>query len=228
MSETTTWAMGDIRAAAAVACSRIRIAPGTAREADLNDVAQSAVGLAIAEDPAIEWSDAVAAAARAVWDAVSAGLNQHGCTSSGEDRPRFVAYWVDWTRPHNSIGFTAIEDRMLMRSLLESLPARHQRTLLAMGCADTMAEASEAVGVAYGTFRQRVETARKVALAIIFDWEQPPDLKRLPIQQRQRERTCGAGHLIAGDNIERNFYGGRVVERCRTCRHEQNRRWKAS
>ena len=63
------WTMDDIRGAAAVACSRIRVSPGTAYEVDMNDVAQSAIGLAIAENPEIDWPDAVAAAARDVWDA---------------------------------------------------------------------------------------------------------------------------------------------------------------
>lgn len=222
-----SWTMKDIRDAAGVACSRIRVAPGKAREADMRDVAQSAVGLAIAENPAIDWPDAVAAAARAVWDAVGAGLNQHGFTNAGEERPRFAAYWLDWARPHSTVGYGTVEERLLMRSLLDQLPERHAATLLALGCSDTMADAADAVGVPYMRFRQRVETARTVALALIFDWETPPALQRLPINQRQRERLCRAGHLIAGDNVERNFCNGRVVERCRTCRREQNRARKA-
>lgn len=223
----SVWTLDDIRGAAAVACSRIRANPSTAYEADLNDVAQSAIGLAIAENPEIDWPDAVAAGARAVWDAVGTGLNQHGHKNTGEYRPRFTAYWLDWHRPHNSVGYNAIEDRMTLASLMEHLPERHWLTLLAFGCADTMADAAEAVGVDYRCFRQRVETARKCALAAWFDWEQPPALQRLTINQRQRERVCNAGHLIAGENVEIERRQGRVIERCHTCRRNQNRAYKA-
>ena len=221
------WTMDDIRGAAAVACSRIRVSPGTAYEVDMNDVAQSAVGLAVAENPDIEWSDAVAAAAREVWDAVTDGRERHGRNSRGDEKPRFIAYWLDWSRPHNAVGYTSVEDRMMLLSLVDSLPERHWSTLLAFGSAETMLGAAEAVGVNYQTFKCRVLAARRAALKVWFDWESPPSLGRLPINRLQRERTCNQDHLIAGDNVETNWQNGRLIERCKQCRQGQRRAHKA-
>ncbi len=220
------WTMDDIRGAAAVACSRIRVSPGTAYEVDMNDVAQSAIGLAIAENPEIDWPDAVAAAARDVWDAVTDGRERHGHNSRGDEKPRYIAFWLDWTRPHNSVGYKAVEARMTLLSLLDLLPERHWSTLLALANATSMTQAAEVVGVKRHTFACRVQAARKAALAIWFDWEQPPALQRLPINQLGRERTCKQGHVIAGDNVETNWQNRKRIERCKTCRREQRRAYK--
>lgn len=222
--EFVPWTLGHIRDAARVACSRVRMSPAMARD-DLDMVAQSAVGLAVAENPEIDWSDAVGVAARAVYDAASTGREQHGVNSLGDWKPRFFAYWNDETR---LIGApTGCLESIALHQVMAELPDRHIRTLWARAFADSNQMAAASQGVGSHTYDCRLVAARKAALALLFDHEQPPPLSRLSIYQRKTNRTCDAGHLISGDNVEIERRHGRIIERCRTCRRNQNRAYKA-
>lgn len=222
--EIVPWTLTHIRQAARVTCARVRTTNAAART-DLNEVAQSAVGLAVAENPRIPWNEAISIAARAVYDAATTGRESHGINSLGKWKPRFFAYWTD--DMHHMPDPTRCLDRLALEQVMSNLPERHIRTLWARAFADSNQMAAAAQGVSSHTYDCRLTAARKAALALLFDEEQPPPLSRLTINQRKIDRTCSTGHLIAGDNVQVERVNGRIVERCRTCRQNQNRAYKA-
>lgn len=223
--EEDEWTAARLSQAARVACSRVRVSADSAREIDMLGVALSGVGLAVAIDPHCAWSDAVAAGQRELWDAVSAVRQSYGLDTQGDHRPRFIAYWLDETTTYPKPS--SCEFPMTVRQVLNALPARHLETLFILAFTDSMQQAAEVAGVGVHTFRCRVTTARRAALALWFDHETPPELSRLPINRRGRDRTCPKGHPISGDNAWQVRRHGRVVETCRTCRIKRNRKTKA-
>lgn len=218
------WTLDRIWTAARVACSRVRLDPGSCREVDLVAVAASGVGLAVAIDPGVSWSDAVAAGQRDLWDAATTAREQNGVSSRG-DKPRFHTYWLDEFLGYDRVPqVTRCENPITLAEVLNGLPARHLDTLLILAFTDSIEDAAEAAGVGVHTFRCRTHAARRAALALWFDHEIPPSLSRLTTYRRGRDRTCPQGHLIAGDNIIRETRQGRAIERCRACRRPARER----
>jgi hypothetical protein len=222
------WTLDRIRTAARVACSRVRLDPGSCREVDLVAVAASGVGLAVAIDPHVSWSDAVAAGQRDLWDAATTTREQNGVNSRG-DKPRFHTYWLDEFLGYDRVPHvTRCENPMTLAEVLNSLPPRHLDTLLILAFTDSIEEGATAAGVGVHTFRCRTHAARRAALALWFDHETPPPLSRLTTYRRGRDRTCPQGHLITADNAIREVRAGRVIERCRTCRRPARQQKEAT
>lgn len=210
----TPWTTTRIRQAAAYAISRVRVQAIP----DAFEIAVSAVGLAVAMDPQVDFSDAVAAAQRDVWDAASAATQNAGISRrTGEIGPRVAAYWADWALWSNQPEPGACVDRLALAEVLDALPERHLDTLIRLAFTDSIEQAAETAGISAHAFRIRASRARTAALELLYDDEQPPSLARLPINRRGRNRTCPQGHLIAGDNVYRSFTKGRVREDCKTC-----------
>ena len=216
----------EMYAAAKMAVSRVHLPPGACREVDLQDVALSAIGLAIAEFPDIDFKDAVYAGQREIWDTAAKVREDSGMNSQGEEKPHFWKFWEACTYsvfspPHG------IEIRMALAQVFEALPERHQTTLLAFAYADTTEEAADVCYCSPATFRQRLRVARQAALALWFDREEPPKLDRLPMNRKQPVEFCRHGHEMTGDNVIYETSQGRRRARCGTCRLEQKRRYVA-
>lgn len=224
----TEWTPQLINRAASVAISRRKWSPGALRESNSIDLATSAVGLTIAENPEATFWDAVNQAQYELLDVRNQGLRDQGYTPQTlEPAPRYWAYWMDPEDIHRYKQPTSCIENMTVEAVFAALPQRHKRTLLQVAFSETLEEAADMAGMSnLHSFRERVRAARKAALELWFDDETPAKPRRQHTY-RPREKYCPQGHLVAGENAMRETVGGRSIYRCRQCRLEQNRAWKA-
>lgn len=210
------WTLGMIKQAARLAASRCRY-PESSLCDDPVRLAESGVGLAVAIDPGVSFYDAVFAGQNEIFNAARQVRRDRG--QSGADSympaPNFYRYWaIEQPRPP-----TCVEQPITLRQVLTGLTPAHLDTLLLLAFTDTTAAAAEAAGLTHSGFLQRARAARQAALALWFDGETPPHIRRLPPYRRKTDRVCREGHPITGDNIRwETSATGRRHARCKACR----------
>lgn len=223
------WTLDDLKRAARYAASRCRI-PATSCLDDPVRLAESGVGYAIAANPSVEWVDAIAAGQAEIWNASKAWRRGVGISLTGSRAPA-ARFWIYWQQAESCFPSpTGCEERIALHQVIGALPAKHLDTLLLLAFTDSTEDAAAIAGVTTSGFLHRAQRARKAALDLWYDHEEPPSIRRLPTQRRSDRRTCPQGHEISGENVRWETVNGRRYKRCRTCRvtRDDARRRRAS
>lgn len=142
-------------------------------------------------------------------------------------RPRFVAYWQDFTvTPSHEHG---IVEKLAADQVLDTLTPIYRDAIVALAVHDDYRLAAEALGLKYSAFTVRVSTARRQLLALWFEGETPRKVRRtdrrVEVHGKELATHCGAGHEWTPENTRnrsRIVRGKLRKERvCRAC--EANR-----
>lgn len=208
------WEFEEMRRAARIAVTRTRVHPAHF-VGDPADVAWEGVALAVAENPQCSWYDAVKSAQN-----VLAADMRHARQSVGSHTThtgqKFWLFWNDLIDEQQrqlepEQGLT----KMVVQQLIERLPQEHYETLVGVVAHKTVKACAQVWGIPTPTAQRRVAKARTAAMAILYDWETPPRLRRLSEGNRiDDEGTCTNGH-------DRNLYEvvrfNKKRERVRSC-----------
>ena len=223
------WSLRLMRSAAKIAISRVR-----SRQSDMADFddALSGVMLAVAQNPTIEF-----------WDAVYAGQNEalaqrqsrtqmYGARQHG-GRPQSEGYAqsgrnfiIFWDHEFNRPRFThpeAVDERLTLNAVWLHLDP-DDRDILAFiafdhepGWAERLCDHLGLSRTSFSTAHKKVRAARRHAQELWFDGETPHIIADAP--RRPRSTHCRAGHdLTDPANVRevRTKTGSKTI-RCRVC-----------
>ena len=205
------WTLAEMKRAANIGSSRIRF--GASRLlGDATGIAWEGVALAVTLDPQASWRTACIAAAEAVSREASAIQHVHGLPQSdAHSGARVRTYWLDWLGAQQQSPDGCLE-RMALTQVLDGLdePARE---MLMLSAIMPSAEIAELLDLSPARVSQLLTAARRQAIALWHDWENPPrklPRARVPVEQHD---ACPRGHAVA----IRRLRGGWTRRYCATC-----------
>lgn len=146
----------------------------------------------------------------------------------------FTMFWIDWVSVPNAFEEQLCQ-RVTLATILEVMPERLRRALVALAIADDLQGAAALLGQHYDTVARNVREAREFVFALWFEGEIPPVAqrdRRVKAYATRNDQFCKQGHELVPENTYRVGISGRC---CRTCqiaraaarREEQKRRKRA-
>ena len=134
--------------------------------------------------------DLVAAGMRAGDRHVREEMHHHGLSSdrTGETMPGFERYWVTGPAPSPEPG---VVERETLARILPTLTPAQRKAVTALAWTEDQDTAAKACGVAPGTFRVQISTARRRFLALWHEGETPSGVWRTDRRVFERETPAG-------------------------------------
>lgn len=138
----------------------------------------------------------------------------------------FVIFWIDWLK-RPSVFEDEICNRLALAQILEVMPDRMRRALMALVIAEDLQGAADHLGQHYDTVARNVRDARAFIYSMWWGDEATPDVRRdrrVSSYATKNQQFCKAGHELTPENCYRVGISGRC---CKTCQVDRQRKRRA-